>query len=126
MNDEYTGGEKRFASMDETYDNSKMQAKVHAKSLPKKGFKERAEEAKDGETKIKLNDQFENSFENGFLLSDGDDEVRKKTMKKMSRKRFGHVIKFDKYKTSNLIKIISIVLAIIVIPLEIFLESVIQ
>lgn len=65
-----------------------------------------------------------NSIETGFILSDGDEEVRKKQMKKMSVRRFGHAIKFDKYKSSNLIKLLSIVLTIIVIPLEIFLESV--
>lgn len=41
-------------------------------------------------------------------------------MNKASKKRFGHAIKFNKYKTSNLIKIIAISLAIIIIPLEIF------
>jgi len=44
----------------------------------------------------------------------------------MSKKRFGFNVKFDKYKTSNLLKIICIILAIIIIPLEIFLESVLQ
>jgi len=47
-------------------------------------------------------------------------------MTRMSKRRFGHNIKFDKYKTSNIIKIICIILAIIVIPLEIFLESTLQ
>jgi hypothetical protein len=45
-------------------------------------------------------------------------------MNKDSKKRFGFTVKFDKYKTSNLLKIICIILAIIIIPLEIFLESV--
>jgi len=44
----------------------------------------------------------------------------------MSKRRFGHVIRFDKYKTSNLIKIICITLGIIIIPLEIFLQNVLQ
>lgn len=44
----------------------------------------------------------------------------------MSKRRFGHVISFDKYKTSNLIKIICITLGIIIIPLEIFLQNVLQ
>lgn len=44
----------------------------------------------------------------------------------MSKKRFGFAVKFDKYKTSNLLKIVCIILAIIIIPLEIFLESVLQ
>jgi hypothetical protein len=64
------------------------------------------------------------SMENGFLLSEDDDEAKKKQMSKNAKRRFGHIVKFDKYKTSNLIKIICIILAIIIIPLEIFLESV--
>jgi len=59
-----------------------------------------------------------------MLLSDEDEELREKLMKRQSVRRFGHAVKFDKYKTSNLIKIICITLAIIIIPLEIFLESV--
>jgi hypothetical protein len=47
-------------------------------------------------------------------------------MNRRSIKRFGFTVKFDKYKTSNLLKIICIILAIIIIPLEIFLESVLQ
>jgi hypothetical protein len=47
-------------------------------------------------------------------------------MTKMSKSRFGYAIKFDKYKTSNIIKIICVIIAIIVIPLEIFLESTLQ
>ena len=44
-------------------------------------------------------------------------------MNKRSRKRFGHTVSFDKYKTNNMIKIICIVLAIIIIPLEIFMQK---
>ena len=44
----------------------------------------------------------------------------------MSKKRFGHTVKFENYKTSNAIKIISITLAIIIIPLEIFVQNVLQ
>lgn len=36
------------------------------------------------------------------------------------------MIKFDKYRTSNVIKIICITLAIIIIPLEIFVQNVLQ
>lgn len=42
-------------------------------------------------------------------------------MNKTSQKRFGFKIKFDGYRTSNWIKVICITLAIIIIPLEIFL-----
>lgn len=65
------------------------------------------------------------SIEN-YLLSDEEEEMKKKIMNRRSQKRFGHIIKFDTYKTSNLIKIICIILAIIIIPLEIFLQSVLQ
>ena len=61
-----------------------------------------------------------------MVLSDDDEENRKKAMVRMSKRRFGYAIRFDKYKTSNLIKIICITLAIIIIPLEIFLESTLQ
>jgi hypothetical protein len=61
-----------------------------------------------------------------LLLAEEDDELKKKLMNKDSKKRFGFTVKFDKYKTSNLLKIICIILAIIIIPLEIFLESVLQ
>jgi hypothetical protein len=47
-------------------------------------------------------------------------------MNRASRRRFGHTVKFEKYKTSNLIKIICITLAIIIIPLEIFVQNVLQ
>lgn len=43
-------------------------------------------------------------------------------MRSNSKKRFGHTVKFDNYKTNNLIKVICSVIAIIVIPLEIFME----
>lgn len=45
-------------------------------------------------------------------------------MNRMSKKRFGFAVKFENYKTSNLLKIVCIIVAIIIIPLEIFLESV--
>ena len=68
----------------------------------------------------------ETTFENIMAMSDDDEEQRQRLMNRQSKRRFGHVIKFDKYKTSNLIKIICITLAIIIIPLEIFLESTLQ
>lgn len=47
-------------------------------------------------------------------------------MNRASERRFGFSIKFDRYKTSNLIKVICITLAIIIIPLEIFVQHVLQ
>ena len=47
-------------------------------------------------------------------------------MNDASKQRFGHTVRFDKYRTSNVIKIISITLAIIIIPLEIFVQNVLQ
>ena len=47
-------------------------------------------------------------------------------MKVASKDRFGHTVRFDKYRTSNVIKIICITLAIIIIPLEIFVQNVLQ
>jgi hypothetical protein len=43
-----------------------------------------------------------------------------------AEERFRHKVKFEDYKTSNLIKIISVTLAIIIIPLEIFVQHVLQ
>lgn len=45
-------------------------------------------------------------------------------MSKNSKKRFGFTIKFDNYHGSNVLKVICITLAIIIIPLEIFLQHV--
>lgn len=47
-------------------------------------------------------------------------------MNKASKKRFGFSVGFDQYKTSNFIKILCITLAIIIIPLEIFVQHVLQ
>jgi hypothetical protein len=65
-----------------------------------------------------------NISEETHVLSDDDEDIKKKKMNRASRKRFGHNIKFEKYRTSNLIKIICITLAIIIIPLEIFVQNV--
>lgn len=45
---------------------------------------------------------------------------------KRQKKRFGFVVDKDRYKMSNMARIVSIVLAIIVIPLQIFLKSVLE
>lgn len=66
----------------------------------------------------------EGSLDSGIILSDEDEENRKRDMGRHSVRRFGHMVKFDRYKTSNVIKIICITIAIIIIPLEIFLENV--
>jgi hypothetical protein len=49
-----------------------------------------------------------------------------KRMNRLSQRRFGHSVEFEKYKTSNPIKIICITLAIVIIPLEIFVQHVLQ
>lgn len=49
-----------------------------------------------------------------------EEKLNQIKMRRNSKKRFGYVIKFDKYGTSNLIKIICIVIAVIIIPLQIF------
>jgi hypothetical protein len=41
-----------------------------------------------------------------------------------SKRRYGYAVKFDKFHTSNMIKIICAVIAIIIIPLELLLEKV--
>eukprot|EP00349_Pseudokeronopsis_sp_Brazil_P000047 CAMPEP_0202956488 /NCGR_PEP_ID=MMETSP1396-20130829/993_1 /ASSEMBLY_ACC=CAM_ASM_000872 /TAXON_ID= /ORGANISM="Pseudokeronopsis sp., Strain Brazil" /LENGTH=477 /DNA_ID=CAMNT_0049673519 /DNA_START=6 /DNA_END=1439 /DNA_ORIENTATION=- len=64
-----------------------------------------------------------------LLASDlvlSEDDPNKKQMQKMNKKRFGFNVSLDRYKTSSLLKIICIIVAIIIIPLEIFLESVLQ
>lgn len=45
-------------------------------------------------------------------------------MNRNSERRFGFSIKFEQYRTSNLIKVVCITLAIIIIPLEIFVQHV--
>lgn len=59
-------------------------------------------------------------------MSEEEEDKEEKKMKRASRRRFGHAVRFEKYKTSNLIKIICITLAIIIIPLEIFVQNVLQ
>ena len=61
------------------------------------------------------------------ILSNEEESVSSGKDKKMiqaTEQRFGHKVKFEGYKTSNLIKIISVTLAIIIIPLEIFVQHV--
>lgn len=62
-----------------------------------------------------------------IVEDDEDEKASKKQDKKMtkaSQKRFGFKIQFDGYRTSNFIKVLCITLAIIIIPLEIFLQNV--
>lgn len=49
-----------------------------------------------------------------------------KKMNRLSQRRFGRSVEFEKYKTSNPIKVVCITLAIIIIPLEIFVQHVLQ
>jgi hypothetical protein len=53
-----------------------------------------------------------------------EEKERNAKLNRLSKKRFGHAIRFEKYKTSNWIKIICITLGIIIIPLEIFVQNV--
>ena len=62
---------------------------------------------------------------NAKLLED-ENEKKNRKMNRQSKQRFGFAIKFERYKTSNLIKIICITLAIIIIPLEIFVQNALQ
>lgn len=68
--------------------------------------------------------RFEKPENPGNQFSDDENEKRNAKLNRMSKRRFGHVVKFEKYKTSNLIKIICITLGIIIIPLEIFVQNV--
>jgi hypothetical protein len=61
-----------------------------------------------------------------ILEEDEDEKEQIQKMKTAAKERFGHQVKFDKYRTSNVIKIICITLAIIIIPLEIFVQNVLQ
>jgi len=49
--------------------------------------------------------------------------MKERRMRSNSKKRFGHAVKFEDYKTSRIIKIASLAIAVIIIPLEIFMES---
>ena len=60
------------------------------------------------------------------MEEDEDAKKKDKKMTKASQKRFGFKIQFDDYRTSNLIKILCTTLAVIIIPLEIFLQNVLQ
>lgn len=67
--------------------------------------------------------------ENEIIEKEDDDSTetlsrKEKRMNKQSQKRFGHAVQFEKYKTSNPIKIICVTLAICIIPLEIFVQHV--
>ena len=46
-------------------------------------------------------------------------------MRSNSKKRYGYVIDTDRYKTSTVVNLICGVIAIIIIPLQIFLENLI-
>ena len=52
------------------------------------------------------------------------DIKKDKKMNRLSKIRFGHQVQFEKYQTSNSIKVLCITLAIIIIPLEIFVQHV--
>ncbi len=62
------------------------------------------------------------------VAEDNEKTERKgdKKMNKTSQRRFGFKIQFDDYKTSNFVKVLCVTLAIIIIPLEIFLQNVLQ
>jgi hypothetical protein len=47
-------------------------------------------------------------------------------MNRQSQRRFGHTVHFEKYNTSNTIKIICVAIGICIIPLEIFVQHVLQ
>ena len=49
---------------------------------------------------------------------------KEKRMNRLSQRRFGHAVHFEKYRTSNPIKIVCVTLAICIIPLEIFVQHV--
>ena len=53
-----------------------------------------------------------------------DSRKKDKKMNRLSKIRFGHQVQFEKYQTSNSIKVLCITLAIIIIPLEIFVQHV--
>lgn len=55
-----------------------------------------------------------------------DVSKKDKKMNRLSKIRFGHQVQFEKYQTSNSIKVLCITLAIIIIPLEIFVQHVLQ
>ena len=65
-----------------------------------------------------------------FGKLDEDDEKdfskKDKKMNRLSKIRFGHQVQFEKYQTSNSIKVLCITLAIIIIPLEIFVQHILQ
>jgi hypothetical protein len=51
------------------------------------------------------------------------EEIKKKQrIRSSSKKRYGYVVNQDGYQTSSIVTIICGVLAIIIIPLELFLE----
>jgi hypothetical protein len=63
------------------------------------------------------------------LLDNDERSIKQQKDAKLNRtsqKRFGFSVRFDQYRTSNLIKVICITLAIIIIPLEIFVQHVLQ
>jgi len=64
--------------------------------------------------------------ENDEIFSDEDDEKKEIQLVKRQRQRYGHQIRGDKYKISNLFRIVAILLAIMIIPIQIFMKSMIQ
>jgi len=51
------------------------------------------------------------------------DETNRETLKKNVEKRFGKDIKFESYRVSNTINLITIIIGIFLIPLQLFLEG---
>ena len=51
------------------------------------------------------------------------DDTNRETIKKNVEKRFGKDIKFDSYRVSNTINLITIIIGIFLIPLKFFLEG---
>jgi len=60
------------------------------------------------------------------VFSDEDDAKKQEKQAMRQMQRFGHEIQDDRFKVSNFLRIFSILLAILIIPLQIFMKTKLQ
>ena len=90
------------------------------------GSKDKVDQDEDQDD-AKSSESFEShaSFQDNLEDSDVDEAMVEQRREKVLKKRFGHGIKSYKLK-SNFLRILLIVVAIVLIPLQIFLETILQ
>jgi hypothetical protein len=60
------------------------------------------------------------------VYASGNEATKLKQQEKRSERRFGHAVRFDSYECGNTIRMIAVVIAIMVIPLQLFFMGVMK